>query len=393
MATLSQTSLQLRKVILGFLIFAGVLLLIDTASKFLNSPANPFITVGSFYLAPSGFSGVTLPEPVIASKAIAESSNPSFVTEGVFATFPDTALVYKVERPTQKLNTVENAVQTSTTLGFIGNGTEATQGILTWQNSSGTRNLSFNIVDHIWSMTTQYFQDVDALQAKTMDASISTYESAGRRLVTTLGFSSESMQSPNVIAKFAKLGTNGLFTNPANSAQADYVVIDVQRNLTISMIKPTSQLTEVQKQIKDKPTNLTANVYKEDPRRGSLHVVVSNKAQDFAKDVYEMSFTDFEYTSSYGVYSILTPSEAWNEILLGNGSLVLLKEQTADYFADSQVLEVSRFRATATETELAYFEPNTWEGYVYPIYIFRGRAELVSGKTADFVFYVDAIRR
>jgi hypothetical protein len=141
------------------------------------------------------------------------------VTEGVFATFPDTALVYKVERPTQKLNTVENAVQTSTTLGFIGNGTEATQGILTWQNSAGTRNLSFNIVDHIWSMTTQYFQDVDALQAKTMDLSISTYESAGRRLVTTLGFSSESMQSPNVIAKFAKLGTNGLFTNPSNSAQ------------------------------------------------------------------------------------------------------------------------------------------------------------------------------
>ncbi len=58
-----------------------------------------------------------------------------------------------------------------------------------------------------------------------------------------------------------------------------------------------------------------------------------------------------------------------------------------------QLLEVSRFRATATETELAYFEPNIWEGYVYPIYIFRGKAELVSGKTADFVFYVDAIRR
>jgi enoyl-[acyl-carrier-protein] reductase (NADH) len=93
------------------------------------------------------------------------------------------------------------------------------------------------------------------------------------------------------------------------------------------MIKATSQLTEVQKQIKDKPTNLTANVYKEDPRRGSLHVVVSNKAQDFAKDVYEMSFTDFEYTSSYGVYSYMTPSEAWNEILLGNGSLVLLKSR------------------------------------------------------------------
>jgi hypothetical protein len=333
MASLSQTSSNLRKVVLAFLLFALLLLVIDTVSKFLNSPSNPFVSVGSFYLAPSGFSGVTLPKPTITSNAISDKSNPSFVSEGVFATFPDTALVYKIERPTEKLNTVENAVRASTSLGFSGNGTE-TSGVLTWQNTEGTRNLSFTVVDRIWKMTTQYFQDTGALQAKTMDANISTYESAGRRIVSTLGFSSSSLQDPSVTAKFAKLGTNGLFTNPANSAQADYVVIDVYRSLTISMLKPSSQLTEVQKQIKDKPSEYTGKVYKNDPRVGSLHAVVSNKAQDLSKDVYELSFTDFEYTSNYGVYSILTPEEAWNEVRLGNGSLTLIKEQTADYFLD-----------------------------------------------------------
>ncbi|MCA9378922.1 hypothetical protein KC640_00700, partial [Candidatus Dojkabacteria bacterium] len=105
---------------------------------------------------------------------------------------------------------------------------------------------------------------------------------------------------------------------------------------------------------------------------------------------------DYEYNYNYGIYAVLTPQEAWNKVQLGGGALVLIQPQTADYFSPSPVLNVTRFVTSAPDVELGYWEPTVSDSnlYAYPIYIFRGRAELADNKPpAQFVFYVDALRR
>lgn len=144
------------------------------------------------------------------------------------------------------------------------------------------------------------------------------------------------------------------------------------------------------------PEDYKGNVYKSDPRLGSAHIIVTGEVENLKRDVYELDFTDYEYNENYGIYGLLTPQEAWNEVQLGNGALVLIQPQTADYFSPSAVLNVSRFVASATDVELGYWEPPVTDPnlYAYPIYIFRGRAELAGNKPpAQFVFYVDALRR
>ena len=59
-------------------------------------------------------------------------------------------------------------------------------------------------------------------------------------------------------------------------------------------------------------------------------------------------------------------------------------------------MKVEEFSLDAAATELGYFEPSEWNSnsnrFVYPIYIFRGTAELENGLVADFVFYMEAVK-
>jgi hypothetical protein len=392
--SLVKTASQIRRGVVIFLIVAVAIILFDTVSKFLSSGINPFNPTISFYLDPNTTNIGEVPKPKIPSLAIAENSKPTFSVEGLFPAHPDTAFVYKIETPVEKLNTVENAIKTAKTLGFTNNYTQVNAD-LTWENNAKTRKLQFNKTNQTWKLRTQYFLDAEALKPKSITEDVTTYANRASGIVASLGFSEQSLNRAKVEAVLAKLGINGLFTNPISASSADYVVIDMYRQFDLARLKSSSQLPQSQRNVTP-PPEFDGKVYTDDPRVGSLHMVITDADNnDPSRVVYEFDFTNYTYNYNYGIYRVITPAEAWDKVQQGEGSLTLLQTETADYFAPSVSLEVTKFAVDATKTEIAYWEPPVTDTnrFEYPIYVFRGRAELAGGKQGRFVFYVDALKR
>src|SRR5262245_31150503 len=102
MATLFQTSSQIRRILVFVLVAVIVILVVYNVSRFLSSPNNPFAAKFSYYLDPDSNLG-TIPTPPMTSLAITKDSQPSFTLEGELAKFPDSALIYTIEKPRTKL--------------------------------------------------------------------------------------------------------------------------------------------------------------------------------------------------------------------------------------------------------------------------------------------------
>lgn len=391
--SLFELSTQVRKIALVILAVMLIIVGGDALLKFLNSPSSPFFTVGSAYLEANSAFG-TLPVPKIPTLAIDDASLPTFAVDGVFGQTPDSVLVYKMEEPREKLDTIDKAIKAANAVGFTAAYSEATEGDLNWENATKSRSLKFNRTLNTWRMRTQYFVDIEAARAKTVRDDLTFYEGKGKSISSTIGFTDKSLAQGKTIAKLAKLGINGLFTNPLAAASSDYVTIDIFRKFDLAKVRANVNLNNYP--TNRRPKDFEGFTYTNDPRIGSMHMVVTGQVADLTKEVYEFDFTNYEYNYNYAVYRVISPSEAWDRVRQGGGALTLLQPQGADYFSPSQVLNVTRFVADAPNVEIGYWEPPITDTnrYVYPIYVFRGRAEFADNKPAgQFVFYVDALVR
>lgn len=394
MNSLFDISTRIRKILL----FAAIILLVviggDTLIRFLNSPLNPFFAQPSFYIDANNALG-EIPVPQIPTQAIDDSSQPAFFVEtSQLPVYPDTAYVYRIEEPREKLNTIENARKTASALGFSSAFSELEGGKIEWKNQAASRSLQFDRNLQTWRMRTQYFVDAEAAKAKELQADIKFYDNKGKSVASGLGFGVASISQGEVVSKFAKLGVNGLFTSPLTSTSSDYVTVDVFRKFSLSRVR--NGLSQQVLQSARAPRDFDGKVYTNDPRIGSLHMVVTNSVNDLGKDLYELDFVNYEYSTTPGVYRVISPAEAWERIRVGRGALMLLTTQGADYFAPSEVLNVSRFVANAPTVEIGYWEPPITDAnrYLFPIYIFRGRAEFADNRPAgEFTFFVDALLR
>jgi hypothetical protein len=344
-------------------------------------------------LAPNNAFG-PLPEPVIPNVSIAGDSKPTFdLSNGQLPRFPDTVLVYNISLPRVSFDTLDKTVRSAGQLGFTNTYQEVSSNVLRWQNPSGTRSLEVDNNTGRWQMRTQYFFDTIALLNRQLNTIPNYYGQRGVSIASQLGFTDDSFNQPPSVATFARLGTDGLFTNPLTSASANYVVVDIYRNLPMSALKPTNQLNEAQKQLTNRPQETKGKVYKADPRRGAIRLVVGGDATKTNEDVFAIDFQAYRYSTNYGIYSVVTPQEAITRLQQGKGSLMQIQLLTDDYFGNNKQLSVKRFVIEPTETELAYFEGGDDSKYTYPIYVFKGRVETNDNKTGRFVFYVDALQR
>ncbi len=397
-ASLYKTSQNIRKGALAIIVAIGVIVAGDLLIKASEEVLNPIPVGGSFYQQQDKLDEVEIPSLPLSTLPIENGSNPEFVVEGVFPFMPDTAYAYSIEPPTVRLDYEANAVRTAGALGFVPgtnytslNGSKRTD--LIWENTSETRTLKHNADELTWVMQTKYFFDTAALQPKVLLASEAAYGPVAKRIISSIGLGSGAGLSEGTVrSTFATLGSDALFTNPVNPNNANYVSVDIFRKLPMARLRPRSEWPPLAPE-QEAPPEFDGLVYKSNPDRGSLHMIIGDGGENPARDVYELSFTNFNYRSSVFVRDILTPQEAWTAVRTGDGKLRQLKPQTADFFADSGTYGVKRFTLIANQTELALYEPDQWDGFVYPIYVFRGRADLTNGLTADFVFYMEAIER
>lgn len=399
MATLYEASNTGRKIVLGFLVLTAIVLVIEFIGN-LNREAqlggrNP----ARFYMNPDRKFG-DIARPEIPGIPIDSSSRPSYALESVFTLLPDVAYVYQVDRPREKLGDFEAAQGAVRELGFNPLIFTTEGNNFTWNTASDTRTVVYNKETLNWSLSTKYADNIEAKKTKILNTDITTYSRNALNLVDELGFEATGIESGLVDSRYAKYN-NGTFFSNENPLEADYVIINIFKKLPFADLKPTDELPSVSNRALI-PKALSAYVYTEDPRVGQVRIVASNNLRDYPKDVYELKYNDFEYTVDpstgntvlLGSYLIITPEEAWTKISNNQGSLVSLIPQGGNYFGENPpTAQVNRFVADRSRTELAYYEPSEWTGYVYPIYIFRGRAEMADGRQASFVYYVEAIKR
>jgi hypothetical protein len=389
MASLYVASNNARKIGVVILVVVTIFLLADTFIRF-SDVSKQTNTTRRFYLDPDlalgSFTAHEIP-------GINFDRSVPIVQESIHPVFPDVSYVYKIEQPREKLGTFENASKTATTLGFTAKGAkDLGSNNFQWISDDNTKVLNFNRVNQTWSLTTQYENNVDAIKAKKIGSNIASYNARAKNIVTALGFSTGiGMDNAFIDSRYVIRGNQGDIFETQKSTDANYVIMDVFRQLPQSALKlPSDQPSLLPSETK--PQETIGIVYTSDPRKGEVHLVVSNDVTSFAKDIFEMKFTNFEY-STKGNYYVTTPEEAFTRLQRGQGSLVAIQPEGEDYFTPYIEESVSRIIIDARRTEMGFYEPETWTGLTYPIYILKGRAELTDGKLAKVTFFVDAIKR
>ncbi|MCA9381489.1 hypothetical protein KC678_04445 [Candidatus Dojkabacteria bacterium] len=396
MASLYQNTQRTRKIIVGVLIFFVLVLLFNL---YRNLTAEPLVDVipnsQRFYVNPNRIFG-DVPSPEIPG--IEYNQDATFSLDGIhfLNDFPDVAFVYAIEQPRERLLSISEAQDTATALGFVGSSYTKSGTVLTWLASNGTKTLTYDLASRKWSLETRFLDNEAALARKNLlDGNNlveleSAYEKLGSRIISGFKLTGLGLDDVDVNATIAQKGIDGFLTEVNKLADAEYVHMAISRVMAVSALKPRSEQPEGVAPEAPEPVK----VYSDDPRDGQITLLISNQLKSFATDVFEFNFTDFEYDElSTGIYSIITPDEAWSNVQKGQGALTFIEKQDSNYFAEYSSVNVRRFNAVAQQTELALYEPDNWYGYAIPIYVFRGTAQLEDGQLANFIFYADAIKR
>jgi hypothetical protein len=418
MATLYESAGTGRKLLLGFVIFSILVIAWEGISRLFTS--TPLNTIPQFsYYLPADLALKNVPPIIIEPIKISESVKPTYsidrLSNALVAKFPDTAYVYKVEEPREKLTTVEDATETAAKMGFnsecipedeyFGTNPAADRCTYkeeeyTWVRASGTRTLKFNKTTQVWDLTTDYFNNIDVKTLGTLNSNLNDYINIGASIVNNLGFSNGSgLNNPYVEYIPADLNNAGAFFKPERDTQARFVFVEVYRNLLLAQPKTKNEIQQIttDKAIVDNiPPQLFGNVYGSDPRKGSVRLIVGNNGSKVERDVFSLDFTDFEYATrgtTKGVYPIINLTEAWTKAQTNKGFLVYLLPENGNPLETYTNLAVRSFIADATKTTLGYYEREEWNGFVSPIFIFEGRAVLEDGRQASFTIFVDALKR
>lgn len=391
MASLFVTTNNARKVLLVILGIAAAIVLLDTFGKVKDIIGTGGTPERRFYLDPNNALG-SVAAPNIPGLKI-DISNASIVQTSALSGFPDVAYVYQIEKPREKLNTASGADGVATKLGFTAVGfKDMGNNDYQWTGSDGSKILKFNKVSQIWSLTTNYSTNVEAKKKKTLGADIQAYSNRITSVLNTLTFSSSlGMDAPKVDARYIVRSDQGDIKQTTDSKAANYIKINAYRKLFLADLKDSKDQPKLNAG-EVKPQTFSGYVYKTDPRVGEFSAVVSNDLTSLPRDIFEFNFTNYEYGNK-GIYSIVKLEEAFSRVQRGQGSLVALTPENTDYFASYDNISVSRFIVDFSRSELGYYQPDEWTGFVYPIYILTGRAELTDGRQANFTFYVDAIKR
>lgn len=418
MATLFETASNARKALLAFLIFAILVIAWESVSQLFNRPSTGSSPQFSYYkdpdLALQNVPRVTI-DAIKTNPAITPNYSIDRLSNALVAGFPDTAYVYKIEQPRERLTTIEDAVKTAAVLGFksqcvpvqelpnfsaVADRCTYDGDEYTWVASEGTKTLKFNKTTQQWDLTTDWFNNINVKTLGTLNTNLTSYINSAGALVNRLGFSNNAgLQSPYVEYVPADLNNAGAFFKPERDIQARFVFLEVYRRLRLADVKTREELGRITTDtnvLNAIPAAVEGIVYKSDPRNGSLRVIIGNNLSDYPRDVFSLQFTDYEYATrgvTKGVYPIIDLREAWNKAQSGNGFLVNLLPENGNPLETYENLSVRSFIADATRTTLGFYEPDNWNGFVMPIFIFKGRAVLEDGRQASFTIFVDALKR
>ena len=358
-------------------------------------------------------------EPLQIFGSLKKVSIPSVIERPVIATytidgvhnisaFPDVAYVYSIEKPRQSALSVKNAQEIAQNLGFNPkNILSEENSIYVWENELGTRRVQYDTINRNWKMTTDLKGDKNASNSKVAVSTIKDYESLFFDFVEELGIDRyKGLKDGFFRGNFIEFNPDFSVKETFFSRNADFVYLNLFRKLVFADLKPEDNRPPL---FKDEvaPPVIEAQVFGTNPKKGQLQVLVSNDLRNPSRDVYEFSFTEFEF-GPVGSYLIIDPNEAWTRFQEGEGSIVSFIPEGKDmYYTIPKEENILSITVNPLRTTVGYWESEKWENFsnylrndgeinvniVYPIYVFYGKAKTSGGLIGDIIIFIDAIKR
>lgn len=397
-SSLTRSTNFVRKAVIGFVIFAILVIVLQGIYTFLTREDDipePITINRTGYVAADNEFG-QLPKPELSSLTLASGTRASFSIAGNLRLpeFPPVVNIYRIEPLREKLGDADRARRTAELLGFSRQESRLENNILIWENTSLSRTLTYDKVNHKWDFNVNLQKDSIASLSKIIKPDPGYYESFGSSLLSNVSISTNNYIGGNNRVDYVALNTaTGEIINAIDKADADYVRITLFKQLESATLKenynPRADEVPSKTQLSD--------VLTRDYLNGSAEFIIQGDATAPEEDYISFEIMDYSFDEDFAVYDAITAEAAWDLVQANQGYLIWLKPEEEDPFAPYQQQSVKEFQANANATEIVYIEPKTRSAenesthYLYPYYRFTGFAFLDSGERADFAFVVPAI--
>ncbi|HEC67082.1 MAG TPA: hypothetical protein ENI23_17535 [bacterium] len=386
-SSLSSVTTFARRFSIGCVAIIVLVLVIQTIGRLGPNGDTPTSKESYPYLdATNGYGD--LPVEELETLLLDPASNPAFALENRFGEFPLTANVYKVEQPRETFGAVEKAQTVAERLEFEGNFTKLSEQELEWKTP--TRSLEFNKVLRKWDFSVDLINDEAALEEHVINPDLDIYITEATSLLSELGILRVTGSSSTTKAYFMRLN-GGELEQVSSPTQAQFVQVHISLKKEIVSTKEFVIIGGERVENEKLPIDGIVNKY-ENPLVGSAVMLLSDRAAGL-DDLYGFGFTEWRTESGSEVYDIVSVDTAWERIQDGQGILRSLQSENSGIYDEYVPLNVARFVTSQENVSLGFFEFNQYKEYQTPYFIFEGRAELVNGGDANFMFFVDALKR
>ena len=319
-----------------FLILKGVFQLAGNVWKKVNPPPPPTPTIAFGKLPKIDF-------PV--------KDNPPQLTytletiEGKLPTLADTGKVYFIPQPAVSLLSLDRAKELAQRMNYRGEPEQINNTLYRWQNSQPPTQLELDKNTQNFTIRYDYRNDQELVDNK-------------------------NLPNDQLAAQEAKgfLSTAGLLKDDLQKGEAEFI----NYRFTPPNLFPAASISE---------TNLIrVNFFRE--KLDEMRILPPNPQKSLVSFLFSSSRTpgkrivevDFNYSTvnkeNFATYPLKTVDQAWDELTTGKGYVATVDESAAP-------------KVVIRKVSLAYYDSDTPQHYLQPIFVFEGDPQ--------FIGYVSAV--
>lgn len=312
--------------LLIFLIIGRIVLNISyTVYMVLNPPKPPGPT--------NGFG--TLPPLVFPPSNSSITSYSLQTKDGGFPVVQNQMRVYFMPLNKATLFSLDQSKQTAASLGYIFAPEQFSSVNYRWKKTTPLpATLEIDIVNQSLKLALDWASDPNFLSQKSLPQS-SNAQLDAKNILRNANLLAADMATAEARVTFLKaVGTE--FAPAVSQSEADFLRVDVFRNPILQKFP----------------------ILRSDPTLGNARIIFSGNPTTDEK-IVEMQYMHYpiEY-EGFETYRLITPAEAWAQLQAGKGYVALVDEGTVN--------------AVVRGVYLAYYDSDSPQNYLQPIYVFTG---------------------
>jgi hypothetical protein len=328
-----------------------------------------------------------IPKIQMSSYTLLPGTNATFSTdkpEKEFPTFPSTLSVYQLQNAPEILGSVQDAQATAASFGFDSNKYLASNSLVSWQNSDGSRVFTFDKENHLWKLTT------DLNKAKLSSTGGAVNSSIAQAILSAVNVSYKNYSNPDISYSYILRKFDKSLTTVTDPTTANIVNITFNKNLFAMTCKDQNG--------GDQQTNAT--VLSPDITDPSFMAQVTGGGQDLTGNLIGLNLREFKIpntTATKGTYTLKSVDDAFLGLQQNKGTLYWILPVGGNQYAPYIQLKVTDFEVFVDSTKIVYVEPQKYLAndasthYIQPYFKFVGRATISTSGYADFIFLVPAL--